>query len=680
MIFKKLFLFSIFILFSYANETIIFTQNEQDYLKEKKEITICFSPKGLPLFGYKKRKNIGILPEMMALVEKNIPIPFRYVPVKTWKECIELSKRKRVDIAALIISTQNQHLHLRPSHKLAEGHIGIATKINEPFFHDLHNLDTQKVAFIKGQITIQRYVKRKFPNLNVVLVDSVKEGLQLVAQGKVYGYADETYSLAYNILNLYPNELKVMSRVDETPISGSLGVDKDQVELLNIINKAIDKVDEKDVREVIHSWISVRVENGFDYLFLVKIVSALLLVLLVGLYLIRLKQIKQQNIYLVERLKLAFDGSRDGLWDWNLIDNTLYFSPRWKEMLGYKDDELENTFDTWKSRVHPDDLKDALDNIELCIEDKDKVFENKHRLRHKDGHWVWIYDRGKVQRDKDGKAIRMIGTHTDLTTEINLSNELSELNETLKSRVKEEVEKNSKQEHMIMQKNRLAEMGEMISSIAHQWRRPLSTLHINIEMLEEDYKEGKIDKQFLNDYIEKNSSIIQYMSKTINDFQNFYKIDKEKERFDIMEKIESLTDLKLNQLEKNGIELTKEGESFTVLGYPSEFQQVILNLLSNAKDALLQREIKNPTIKVVVSSDRDKGYVRVSDNAGGIDEKMINKIFEPYFTTKEHNGGTGLGLYISKLIIEKNMHGELSFSNSEEGSEVLIMLHKERDE
>jgi PAS domain S-box-containing protein len=680
MTFKSLFLLTILTLISYADQSIILTQDEQNYLKEKKEITLCFSPKGLPLFGYKEGQNIGILPEVMSLIEKNIPIPFRYVPVKTWEECIELSKEKKVDIAAMIISSPNKHLHLIPSDKVLDGFIGIATKINEPFFHDLDNLDTQKVAFLKGQISVQQYVKHKFPNLNIILVDSIEEGLRLVAEGKVYGYADETYSLAYSILNLYNNELKVMSRINETPISASIGVHKDEIALLNIINKAIDRVNEKKVREIIHSWISVRVESVFDYNFLIKIVAALLLILLVGLYIIRIKQIKQQNIYLVERLKLAFDGSRDGLWDWNLIDNSLYFSPRWKEMLGYKDDELENTFDTWQSRVHPDDLEEALENIELCIKDKDKVFENKHRLRHKDGHWVWIYDRGKVQHDKDGKAIRMIGTHTDLTTETNLSNELNELNQTLKSRVTEEVEKNSKHERLMMQKNRLSEMGEMIGSIAHQWRRPLSTLHINIEMLEEDYKEQKIDKAFLKQFIKKNSEIIQYMSHTIDDFQNFYKIDKEKKVFDVMEKIQFVSTLQLNQLEQSGIEITKEGESFTVLGYPSEFQQVILNLISNAKDALIENKSKNATIKIKLFSDGSKGYIQVSDNAGGIDKKILDKVFDPYFTTKEKDGGTGLGLYMAKMIIEKNMHGELSISSSEEGSEVLIMLHKERDE
>ncbi len=559
MILRKLFLFSIFILFAYSSETMLLTQDEKNYLKDKKEITICFSHKGLPLFGYKDGQNVGILPEIMSLIEKKIPIPFRNVPVKTWKECIELSKEKKVDISAMIITSPNKHLHLIPSHKVLDGFIGIATKINEPFFNELNNLDRKKVAFIKGQVSVQQFVKHKFPNIEAVLVNSIEEGLNLVVKGKVYGYADETYSLAYNILHLYNNELKVMNRVNETPISASIGVHKDEIELLNIINKAVDAVDEKEIRDIIHSWISVRVENKFDYTLLIQIASFLIVVLLVSLYWIRklLKEIKK-------RKKVEYE------------------------------------------------LKIFNDNL--------------------------------------GKDISL------------------------------KIQEIHYKDAMLLEKTKLAAMGEMIGSSAHQWRRPLSTLHINVEMLEEDYKEDKIDQNFLEKFIKKNSEIIQYMSQTIDDFQNFYKIDKEKKVFDVMKKIQSVTDLQLNQLEQSGIEITKEGESFSVLGFPSEFQQVILNLIGNAKDALIENKIEKPMIKIKLFSDDSKGYIKISDNAGSIDEKILDKIFEPYFTTKEKDGGTGLGLYMSKMIIEKNMQGELSISNNEEGSEVLILLHKERDE
>ena len=118
-----------------------------------------------------------------------------------------------------------------------------------------------------------------------------------------------------------------------------------------------------------------------------------------------------------ERIELALLGSNDGVWDWSILDNTLYLSPRWKEMLGYKDEELKNELLTWESRVHPDDIDMVWENVQKNIDKETEYYENIHRLKHKDGHWVWILDRGKAQFDAQGKAVRMIGTHTDISKE-----------------------------------------------------------------------------------------------------------------------------------------------------------------------------------------------------------------------------------------------------------------------
>ncbi|MCD6432723.1 MAG: diguanylate cyclase [Sulfurimonas sp.] len=118
-----------------------------------------------------------------------------------------------------------------------------------------------------------------------------------------------------------------------------------------------------------------------------------------------------------ERIELALFGSNDGLWDCNLTDDTVYFSPRWKEMLGYSDDELSNEFSTWKERVHPKDLEKTLEDIEDNVSGRTEYYENIHRLKHKNGTWIWILDKGKTYFDKNGKALRIVGTHTDITNE-----------------------------------------------------------------------------------------------------------------------------------------------------------------------------------------------------------------------------------------------------------------------
>lgn len=559
MIIRQLFLLLCINIFSYANTIPTFSEEEKKYLKEKKEIRACYSPKSLPVLGYENGKNIGISAEVMQLIQQNISIPIRYIPVHTWTECVALSKEKKVDLVIMIVTSPNYHSHLIASTKILEGTIGIATKIEKQFDDNFAKGSEKKLAFLKGQNSINQFVQDKFPTTEAVIVESVEEGLNLVLSGKVYGYADETFSLAYHILNFYGSELKIMDRVNKNPIGASIGVNKDDVYLLHILNKAIAHIDKQKIREIVHKWIAVRIDNKHDYTLVIQISSFLLAILLVSLYWVRrlLKEVKKRKM-------------------------------------------VEN------------ELKHFNHNLEQEISSK------LQELRNKDA--------------------------------------------------------------MLLEKTKLAAMGEMIGSIAHQWRRPLSVLHINIEMLVQDYKEKKIDQEFLEAFKQKNSEIIQYMSQTINDFQNFYKIDKEKVYFDVMEKIESVSALKLNQLEKNSIKITKEGKSFTILGYPNELQQVILNLISNAEDALVERKVKDPCIEIHLLSHNDNGYIKISDNAGGIKEKTINKIFEPYFSTKENGGGTGLGLYISKMIIEKNMGGKLSISNTHKGVEVLIQFKKEEDE
>jgi len=140
----------------------------------------------------------------------------------------------------------------------------------------------------------------------------------------------------------------------------------------------------------------------------------------------RIKNYIQSTQDVNERFELAIAGSNDGLWDWNLQDGTVYFSPRWKDMLGYRDDELPNEFKTWQDRVHPDDIDDAMEKIKIAHSDPSVEYNNVHRLRHKDGSWVWVLDRGQTIFDKDQKPIRMLGFHTDITKQKKLELELFE--------------------------------------------------------------------------------------------------------------------------------------------------------------------------------------------------------------------------------------------------------------
>ena len=252
-----------------------------------------------------------------------------------------------------------------------------------------------------------------------------------------------------------------------------------------------------------------------------------------------------------------------------------------------------------------------------------------------------------------------------------LQDELSELNTSLQVKMNKEIVKNLRKDKYIQEQNKLAAMGEMVGAIAHQWRQPLNSLNINIQNLDDDYDDGLINREFIDTFIDKQSATIKFMSKTIDDFRNFFRVDKIKEEFSIKEAIQSTINIQSAQLATHNINIEIIGNDFIFNGLKSEFQQVILNLITNAKDELVDRDIHSPTIKIIITDN----LIRVLDNAGGIPQNIISRIFEPYFTTKEQGKGTGMGLYMSKMIIETNMNGKFSVKNIDNGAEFAIKLN-----
>lgn len=230
-------------------------------------------------------------------------------------------------------------------------------------------------------------------------------------------------------------------------------------------------------------------------------------------------------------------------------------------------------------------------------------------------------------------------------------------------------------EKMLVHQSKLASMGEMIGNIAHQWRQPLTHLSTILISLELYFERGKLSKEKLASKIQEANGQIAYMSNTIDDFRNFFASGKEKTTFSIQNCMEKVLSLMHSSFKHNNIEYTLTvNEDSSIFGYENEISQVILNILSNAKDALLQRKIAKPLIQIKISKENDRTLIDIEDNAGGIQVEPIEKVFEPYFSTKHASSGTGIGLYMSKTIIEKNSHGKLCVKNSESGAIFSITL------
>ena len=254
-----------------------------------------------------------------------------------------------------------------------------------------------------------------------------------------------------------------------------------------------------------------------------------------------------------------------------------------------------------------------------------------------------------------------------------LKDKIAILNNSLKNRVEQEIQKNKEKEKLMLYQNRFAQMGEMIIMIAHQWRQPLNILSMLNQALFSKYKKKKIDNEFM-DYFEKASTKqIQTMSQTISDFLDFFKPQKKKTKFNINQSIKNTIDIIKPICLKMNIDIVFEyTQTFQTVGYPNELGQVFLSILNNAKDALVQNNVKNKKIKILLYREQNDIVIKISDNAGGIKEDIMSMIFEPYFSTKKE--GTGLGLYIVKIIIQNHQNGSIKAYNNKEGAVFEIRL------
>ena len=239
---------------------------------------------------------------------------------------------------------------------------------------------------------------------------------------------------------------------------------------------------------------------------------------------------------------------------------------------------------------------------------------------------------------------------------------LKKMNEELNEKIKIEIKKNEEKTRISIQQSRMASMGEMLENIAHQWRQPLSTISVAASGIEIKKELNILNDEELSDSLRHIKNATQYLSNTIDDFRNFFVKDKIPSNINIRNTLNKTIDLISSTLAKEEITLIRNIQNINFTSYENELIQVLMNIFINAKDALANRKSEKLII-VVIKQIEDNLVIKIKDNAGGVDSSIIDKIFEPYFTTKHQFNGTGIGLYMSKLIVEKHLIGEISVKN-----------------
>jgi len=393
----------------------------------------------------------------------------------------------------------------------------------------------------------------------------------------------------------------------------------------------------------------------------------------------------KNSISLEETFKTIYEKSSDGVM---LIKENRFqdCNETTVKMFGYvtKEELLNTHLSKFMPKYQPDgnrSIVKMLKMLDIAHKNGTNSFEWLHKK--KDGKLFWaeivltkITWEGEdvihgVWRDiEDRKKLEIIKESSN--------KEIEALNKSLEQRVQEEVDKNREKDKQLLHQSRMAQMGEMISMIAHQWRQPLAAISASSASIELKASLNKLDNNTAQQKAHDISDFSQHLSKTIDDFRTFFKPNKKKMETSYDELIASVLVIIGTSIKNKNIELIQElnyHDKFAT--YPNELKQVILNFIKNAEDALLEKIPKEPYIKIKTYKEEGNYILEVSDNAGGVPENIIDDIFNPYFSTKTKKDGTGLGLYMSKTIIEEHCGGELNVSNNNDGAVFHIVLNAE---
>ena len=367
-----------------------------------------------------------------------------------------------------------------------------------------------------------------------------------------------------------------------------------------------------------------------------------------------------------------------------------YMNPAFAQIFDYTIEEL--TQKPFYKIVCPRDRQKIKEKIRKLMQGKIDYSHSQFRGIPKKGEprFLEIYQARILLENRPA----IIGTLIDVTQRIHFEEALQEktsqletLNKELEKRIEGELEKRRKQEQILVQQSKLAAMGEMVGAIAHQWRQPLTTVGVIIHKLKMAYRLNKLTAAMMDIYVKDAQEQIQFMSKTIDDFRNFFRPSKAKEFFPILKTVKEAISIVRSQLDNHSIHIRVQGdftESCQAYGYPNEFKQVLVNIFNNARNAIrdkcktgLMNKNSGEIVVAVIPGDQEV-LVKISNNGGNIPEKIMDRIFEPYFTTRETGNSMGIGLYMSKIIVENQMGGRIYGENLEDGVIFIIELKNNR--
>ncbi|MEA3384207.1 MAG: transporter substrate-binding domain-containing protein, partial [Campylobacterota bacterium] len=626
------------------NKLDFLNSKEKEYLKNNKIIKMCNNPNWEPIEFLENGKAKGIAIDVLKNIEKDLDIKFEHIATKSWSESQEFIKDKKCDILPAATKTTKREKYATFTKPYLRYKLAIITQNNKPFINSLDEVLTKKMTRKKGSGLIAK-LKKRYPSINIIETTGYEESLKKVSLGEAF-YTVATLPVASHYISKFGlYNLHIAGYIDST-FNLSIAVRDDKEILKDILDKSLAEISTKTIKEIENSWVNVAIDEtqSINYDLLIKISAGLFIIILFVIYrqyqLNRYhKVLKQTNEKFEKMLSTAMEGIILAK-DRKVIDSNESALKLFS--IQSKDEILGNDIFTFVSEESMPLIKEQFS--------KDETMPYEAILQKPNGTLFPALIRG-VNYIAEDESIRII-TILDLTEIKN-------------------------KEQMLSQSNKMAQMGEMIGNIAHQWRQPLSVITTAATGIKIKKEYDMLEDEELYKFIDSITSNANHLSDTIDTFRNFIKEKIELKEVKVQDRIDNALNIINTRLDNKHIRLINNIDytnSINVTIVVGELSQVIINIMNNAIDVLEERDIDEKHIIIDLQKETDKIVISVEDNAGGIDAEILPKIFEPYFTTKHQSVGTGIGLYMSYDIISNHMNGNLYATNTKNGAKFFIEL------
>jgi len=605
--------------FVYKEKKSFFNNKELEYFKNKKVIKMCIDPNWLPFEKIENKKHIGMSAEYFAEFQKHIPIPIKLVITDNWLESIKYAKEKKCDILSFLMETPLRKEYLNFTKSYFNTPLVIATKLNVSFINDFEKIKDKKIGIPKGYASIEIF-KKKYPYLNIVEVENIDDGLKKVNEEKIFGYVGTLASVGYKLQGEYIATLKIAGKFNEE-WDLRVGVRKDDLVLLGIFDKVISLLDTNTKQRILNHWIDIQYDKA-NYTIAKNI--AIFLLLIISYFVYRQYKLKKEIKEFDQLLDITVEAiiivRKNICLNVNKSAVKIFGYSSKKEMIN------KNVLDFASPKSH----KKIILNIKT--------------------HTLSNYEAIGLKKNKEEFPIQIYITQF-LNKGINVISVLD------LSIIKQ-------QEKTLSEQSKLVAMGEMIGNIAHQWRQPLSVISTSATGMQLKKELDMLDDESFNKTCTTINENAQYLSKTIDDFKNFVKGNEKQVLFNLNKNVNSFLHLLEGTIKKYNIKIIKNiDESINIYNLDNQLIQCYINIINNSRDAFEQHNIKERYVFINIYKIDLDVIISLKDNAGGIPKEYINKVFEPYFTTKHESQGTGIGLNMTYKLITEGMHGNITVSN-----------------